>query len=179
MSALAGPLAVAAVRYEGLVTEVPLKIEESKAAKGRVFSYREQLRWFLPKDAWAVELAHVPEIAEFGIQGAWERAAARAVSRVTRDVGIEHRRLYVDGKKGIPGIGRQDCIPKADEKFWVCAAASIFARAALDEWHKNAPLAKKYQWGVGGYESRAHIELLRTYGPSVEHRAVAIRRFIK
>ncbi len=67
---------------------------------------------------------------------------------------------------------KQKAIPKADEKIFLCAAASIIAKVTRDrimlKMHKKYP-----QYGFDkhkGYGTKEHLLALRKHGPCVIHR---------
>ena len=71
-------------------------------------------------------------------------------------------------------------IIKGDAKSVSIAAASILAKVTRDRLMKEYDvIMPEYGFaGHKGYGSAAHIEAIRTYGPSPIHRATFIKNFL-
>jgi ribonuclease HII len=72
------------------------------------------------------------------------------------------------------------CIPKGDGLFYPIAAASILAKVIRDaymrELHQFYP---KYCWDTNmGYHSKKHVEVIKNFGITEEHRPLFVRNFI-
>jgi len=58
-----------------------------------------------------------------------------------------------------------------DNKYTAIAAASIIAKVKHDEWMRNEEEGKIYGWASNkGYGTAAHINAIKTLGPSKNHR---------
>lgn len=119
----------------------------------------------------------VVEAAELNEKGhAW--AVKESFRRAARQmaVGGYPRVLIVDGSHGVDGYGQcQQCEPKADDRYFLVAAASILAKQYRDDQmdilHQKYP---EYGWKKNrGYGTPEHIQALRTLGLSPEHRGAA------
>lgn len=123
-----------------------------------------------------VGMASPARIDEINILQATYEAMREAIGKLAVKPGI----LLNDAVR-IPGVEvRQVPIVKGDAKSLSIAAASVIAKVTRDrlmlEYDKLMP---EYGFaGHKGYGSAAHIEAIRTYGPSPIHRATFIKNFI-
>jgi ribonuclease HII len=124
--------------------------------------------------AWSIGVASVEEIDRLNIRMATHLAIRRAVLGLS----ITPKLVLIDGidepLEGIP----QKAIVKGDGLSVSIAAASIIAKvrrdSMIEEWDATCP-------GFGlkenkGYGSAAHLEALRTLGPTLFHRKSFIER---
>ncbi len=124
--------------------------------------------------AWSIGVASVEEIDRLNIRMATHLAMRRAVLGLS----ITPKLVLIDGidepLEGIP----QKAIVKGDGLSVSIAAASIIAKvrrdSMIEEWDATCP-------GFGlkenkGYGSAAHLEALRTLGPTLFHRKSFIER---
>lgn len=118
-------------------------------------------------EAFAME----PEMVDrFGAGPAWKHIMRGLAQRARKK--FPDARIIVDGNRLITGIGNQQPIPKADDKFTCVAAASILAKYAqclwMDDYHSMYP-----QYGFDrhrGYGTPQHKQALERYGPCPIHR---------
>jgi ribonuclease HII len=162
---LAGPVYAAAVI-----------LDESRSVSGLADSKQltEKRREVLALEikqhaaAWAVATATVAEIDELNIL----RATLLAMRRAVQALKIIPHEVLVDGlycpDTGLPSRA----IVKGDGSVAAISAASILAKTARD--HAMLQLHERYpQYGFAGhkgYPTAAHLEALRLYGVSCEHR---------
>lgn len=180
---LAGPLVVGAVAL-GTLADPPEGLDDSKALSPR---QREALvpqleAWV---DGWSLGWVTAGEIDAWGLALALSVAASRALDelspqpsfalvdgthnflRAPRDVA-----LGVDAPS-TPYAGlAHSTIVRGDAASAVIAAASVLAKVHRDQFmrelHAQCP---HYAWDANkGYGSAAHLEALRTFGPSPHHR---------
>ncbi len=124
--------------------------------------------------AWSIGMASAEEIDRLNIRMATHLAIRRAVSGLK----VAPRLVLVDGiDEPLEGVA-QRAIVKGDALSVSIAAASIIAKvrrdSMIEEWDATCP-------GYGlrenkGYGSAAHLEALRTLGPSPFHRKSFIER---
>ncbi|MBK5255666.1 MAG: ribonuclease HII [Vicinamibacteria bacterium] len=124
--------------------------------------------------AWAIGVAGVEEIDRLNIRMATHLAIRRAVSGLK----LSPRLVLIDGiDEPLVGV-RQLAIVKGDCFSVSIAAASIIAKvlrdSMIEEWDSTCP-------GFGlkenkGYGSAAHLQALRTLGPTPFHRKTFIER---
>lgn len=126
--------------------------------------------------AWAVGIVSPARIDEINILQATYEAMREAVSKLHPSPSV----LLNDAVR-IPGIDlMQVPIIKGDAKSVSIAAASILAKVTRDRLMKEYDvIMPEYGFaGHKGYGSAAHIEAIRTYGPSPIHRATFIKNFL-
>lgn len=130
---------------------------------------------------YAIEYAEATEIDEYNILQATHRAMHRALDKLT----LMPEHLLVDGDRFKPYWNNQGsepeivphaCICKGDNTYTSIAAAGILAKVARDDWIDsvciNDPTLDE-RYGLlsnKGYGTAQHMEGLRTYGPTSEHR---------
>lgn len=124
--------------------------------------------------AWSIGMASAEEIDRLNIRMATHLAIRRAVGGLK----IPPRLVLIDGvDEPLEGVA-QKAIVKGDALSVSIAAASIIAKvlrdSMIEEWDATCP-------GFGlrenkGYGSAAHLEALRTLGPSPFHRKSFIER---
>lgn len=163
---LAGPVYAAAVILPADFHH-PL-LNDSKQMRR---SHRDELRRIIEDEAvsWAVEPVSAAEIDELNIL--W--ASVAGMQRAVRKLSVRPDFLLIDGNRFRP----VDSIPyatvvKGDATYASIAAASVLAKTWRDECMEN--LARRYP-GYGwernmGYPTPEHIEAIRKYGLTPEHR---------
>ena len=124
--------------------------------------------------AWSIGMASAEEIDRLNIRMATHLAIRRAVSGLK----IIPKLVLIDGiDEPLVGVA-QKAIVKGDALSVSIAAASIIAKvlrdSMIEEWDATCP-------GFGlrenkGYGSAAHLDALRTFGPSPFHRKSFIER---
>lgn len=132
---------------------------------------REMLRPIIESEAlsWAVEEVSAREIDELNIL--W--ASVAGMQRAVRRLKIRPQFLLVDGNRFRPFDGYEYAtVVHGDATYASIAAASVLAKTWRDE--KMRKLAERYP-GYGwernmGYPTAEHIEAIRKYGYTPEHR---------
>jgi len=162
---LAGPVYAAAV-----ILDASRSIDGLADSKKLSEKRREALAQEIKQHAaaWAVATASVAEIDELNILHATLLAMRRAVQALS----VEPQEVLVDGlycpDTGLPSRA----IVKGDSCVAEISAASILAKTTRD--HAMLQLHERYpQYGFDGhkgYPTAAHLEALRRFGVSCEHR---------
>jgi len=125
---------------------------------------------------WAIGSAGVDEIERYNIRQATFLAMRRALAALTSRPDF----ILIDGENlsAIPydSIG----IIGGDDKSFTIAAASIVAKVERDrimvELDQDYPL---YRFARNkGYGTQEHIQILRRYGPSIQHRRSFLKKII-
>jgi DNA polymerase III subunit epsilon len=176
--ALAGPiLAVAAVFN---CENAPVKgIKDSKK-----FSRKEDRREVFERLLrcpnlvdFTVNYVDAKNIDNIGIDRANAWIFEQAVARLR--VPFEH--VIVDGDRPISTLDRsmQHVEPHADANYWPVAAASILAKEIRDQAMRELSAAyPEYDWGQNsGYGAPNHLDALKKYGRSPEHRLSFTRKY--
>lgn len=161
---LAGPVTAAAVilpedvRFPGLT-------DSKQLSKKMRLSYEKEIK----NHALTYSVAHVPAttIDELNIYEATKLAMKRAVEGLS----ILPDALFIDALTLDVPI-EQLSLMKGDRVSASIAAASVLAKVERDRYMEK--LALRYpEYGFEkhkGYGTKAHLEALRTYGPTKEHR---------
>lgn len=113
-------------------------------------------------------------IEEMNIHYARYYAMKLAVEKLVKR-GIQPDKVIVDGKFPIPDLDlNQEPVIKADEKYWLCGAASILAKVKRDSVMANLAKVEKYShydWqNNAAYYTPAHREGIILHGPTKLHR---------
>lgn len=170
---LAGPVVAGAVILpEGC--EI-LYLNDSKQLSEKK---REELYAEITEKAvsWSVGIVSPARIDQINILQATYEAMREAVSKLSPPPSV----LLNDAVR-IPDIDyMQVPIIKGDAKSISIAAASILAKVTRDRLMKEYDqIMPEYGFaGHKGYGSAAHIEAIRTYGPSPIHRSTFIKNFV-
>ena len=163
---LAGPVFAAAVILpEGF--HHPL-LNDSKQMSEKS---RNLLRAIIEKEAaaWAVVSVSAEEIDRINILN----ASISGMQNAVRNLKMRPDFLLIDGNRFHPfdGYGYRTIV-KGDATYASIAAASVLAKTHRDEYMRT--LAEKYPeygWETNmGYPTAAHIEAIRKYGFTPEHR---------
>jgi len=181
--ALAGPIVVVAVALE---IPLPLKrlrefwpLQNVKDSKKTTPAQRERLRselsgFLVDVGAFVgVGTAPVRVINKYGYSSALANAKNKAIKEIVSVDGARPDLLILDGNIGLPRYGGpQRCIPGADDKFWVAAAASILAKITRDDMMIHAARRHpQYGWESNkGYYCPKHIAALVKHGLTRMHR---------
>lgn len=170
---LAGPVVAGAV-----ILPKDCRIRYLNDSKQLSEKMREQLYGEIREKAVAVGvgMASPERIDEINILQATYEAMRQAVASLP----VQPDRLLNDAVT-IPGVSiPQVPIIKGDAKSLSIAAASVIAKVERDRlmcaYDREMP-----QYGFAkhkGYGSAAHIQAIRTYGPSPIHRATFIKNFL-
>lgn len=170
---LAGPVVAGAV-----ILPKDCQIRYLNDSKQLSKKKREQLYDEIMEKALAVGvgMASPARIDEINILQATYEAMREAIGKLS-----EKPAVLLNDAVRIPGVEIQQVpIIKGDAKSLSIAAASIIAKVTRDrlmeEYDKIMP---EYGFaGHKGYGSAAHIEAIRTYGPSPIHRTSFIKNFV-
>ena len=163
---LAGPVFAAAVILPAGFRNSRLNDSKQMSRKAR-----EELRGIIEKEAvaWAVEAVSAAEIDEMNILEASIAVMQRAVRKLKRRPDY----LLIDGNRFHPFDGIPfTTVVGGDATYLSIAAASVLAKTWRDEYmRKLASEYPQYGWEHNmGYPTREHIEAIRRYGLTPEHR---------
>ena len=112
-------------------------------------------------------------INENGYSSSVGTARDLAVIDATTNAGITPDMIIVDGNVGLhEPTGPQICIPKADDIYWIVAAASVIAKTYRDNLMvRLAREHPEYGWERNkGYGTAEHIAALKKHGMTPYHR---------
>ena len=163
---LAGPVFVAAVILPKDFYHPLLDDSKKMSLKAR-----EELRPIIEREAvaWAVEEVSAEEIDSLNIL--W--ASVTGMQRAVRKLGVRPDFLLIDGNKFRPFDGYPyETIVHGDATYACIAAASVLAKTYRDEHMRSlAKLYPEYGWERNmGYPTPEHLEAIRRYGYTPEHR---------
>ncbi|OHA48247.1 MAG: hypothetical protein A2991_02695 [Candidatus Terrybacteria bacterium RIFCSPLOWO2_01_FULL_58_14] len=171
--ALAGPLVVAAVAFQGSPPRVPLwNAEDSKAlTASRREVIAEQLRAH-SRVRYALAGVGNRTIDQIGIGKAASLAVSAALTKIQRTIGAAVPFVLLDGGLVAPAHFSQLTVIYGDVQLAVIAAASIIAKVHRDRLmeaqHEYFP---QYHFAAHkGYGTAGHYAALRRHGPSPLHR---------
>lgn len=186
MGALAGPVFAAVFTINDWFNESlikTLKNMEINDSKQLSYKKREHINRLLQEteSTYFIGSSSVLDINTVGIRKARNRAIRRAVGNFLKSAKKENPIILLCDAFGcpyLPSIPKRNQIPiiKGDAKCISIAAASIIAKVARDnymeELHEMHP---QYGWKENkGYGTRKHIEALRKYGVTKQHRKVFV-----
>lgn len=180
--ALAGPIVVGAVIFP--IDHLPHpKITDSKLLTA---TRRTELAAWIKQQAaaWQCGTSSVVEINELGINPATCLAASRAVTALQGQLINQGSTIVVDGNplKSWPQQLTQctQFLPKADQKVYTVAAASIVAKVHRDTYMEEiGQVYPDYGWTANkGYGTAQHRRALQTNGSSQHHRQLFIRKIL-
>ncbi|MHB1769668.1 MAG: ribonuclease HII [Minisyncoccota bacterium] len=172
---LAGPVAIGVVAVpEGfdVAKEFPGVADSKKLSeKKREALFRALAARAVSGDVrFSVEFENAETIDQEGIAAAVERAVARGVHALTRDV--VSARVQLDGALHAPSEYEQETIIRGDESVPLISLASIAAKVMRDRLMTE--LSSAYPlYGFErhkGYGTPAHYEALRRHGLCAIHR---------
>ncbi|MFB4162644.1 ribonuclease HII [Alteribacillus sp. JSM 102045] len=130
---------------------------------------REYYYQLLKEQALAFHVVHIPaeKIDSINIYQASKEAMKLAVAGLS----IKADALFVDAMS-LPLPMKQLSLTKGDAKSASIAAASVLAKVERDRYMKKmAGVYPAYGFDKHmGYGTKGHLEALRTYGPTPEHR---------
>lgn len=163
---LAGPVFAAAVILPADFRH-PLLNDSKKMGR----KARELLRETIEREAvaWAVEAVSAAEIDEMNIL----EASIAGMQRAVRKLGRRPDYLLIDGNRFRPFDGLPyTTVVRGDATYLSIAAASVLAKTWRDEHMRRlAEQYPQYGWEHNmGYPTREHIEAIRRYGLTPEHR---------
>lgn len=183
--ALSGPVSVGVVAITASTRTAPQGVRDSKllTPDARVRLAPRIRRWAATHGAgYGVGHASPAEIDDVGIMAAMRLAARRALEQVATPPDLvlldgNHDYLSVPDQASLFDVAEVPLPPvvtaiKADLRCAAVAAASILAKTERDalmvELAREHP---EYGWHENkGYAAPAHVEALRTHGPSHHHR---------
>ncbi|MEO0313284.1 MAG: hypothetical protein RL140_514 [Actinomycetota bacterium] len=191
--AIAGPVAVGAFvvdLFELSEADVPAKLKDSKLmtekARNEVFL---ELQGRAP--GYAVGFVEAGEIDQNGIVWALANAAVDALRQLSEVEPIKS--AIVENQVAILLDGTHNWLesvvsripisvrPKADRDCFSVSAAAVLAKVSRDRL--MVELASRYpNYGLDGhkgYASAAHMEAIRTFGPSEIHRVSWLTRILE
>jgi len=163
---LAGPVFAAAVILPPDFHHPLLNDSKKMSEKARM-----TLRGIIEQEAiaWAVEAVSAEEIDTINILNASIAGMQRAVLKLQ----VKPDFLLIDGNrfKPLPGY-EYETVVHGDATYASIAAASVLAKTYRDEYMRNLALKyPQYGWDHNmGYPTAAHIEAIRKYGFTEEHR---------
>jgi ribonuclease HII len=187
--ALAGPVVVTAAMVDGNIKKTNLgTLKDSKKLTAQ---QREAWCEYFknhPKIIFATARVYPREIERRNISQAANLAAKRALARLIKNIGSDHRiknvapggitisldgGLYLGNRKHqVAKFPNAKTIIKADEKITAVSVASIIAKVHRDQFMKK--LGKKYpQYGFEvhkGYGTKIHRDAIKKIGPCTAHR---------
>lgn len=163
---LAGPVFAAAVILPADFRHPLLNDSKKMGHKAR-----ELLRETIEREAvaWAVEAVSAAEIDEMNIL----EASIAGMQRAVRKLGRRPDYLLIDGNRFRPFDGLPyTTVVRGDATYLSIAAASVLAKTWRDEHMRRlAEQYPQYGWEHNmGYPTREHIEAIRRYGLTPEHR---------
>lgn len=179
--AIAGPVAVGVsiIDASALTSPWPEKLKDSKLLSEKV---REELfepvgRWV---SSWAVGMASAEEIDANGIVWCLEAAAKRAVDQL--DVDFAQTTAILDGTHNWLARAPFKVVvqPKADRDCVSVAASSVLAKVTRDRLmiDLDAQFPGYGLAGHKGYASAAHMDAIRSLGPTAQHRKTWLTRIL-
>ena len=190
--AIAGPVAVGVSvldKQNPNLKNWPEKLQDSKlmTPKSRTEITAELESWV---DGYAIGYSSHQEIDQSGISEALRTAASRALSELFESDSLrsafasEGAVILLDGSQN--WLGRQaaglevDLQVKADTSCVSVAAAAVLAKVNRDAvMHQHDQTYPEYGFaGHKGYASAAHIQALKTHGPSAIHRLTWLTRIL-
>ena len=190
--AIAGPVAVGLTLIDKMNPELrswPAKLQDSKlmTPKARAEIYAPLEQWV---EGFAVGYSSSEEIDQQGISEALRLAASRALTQLLSAESLRSKIasdgavILLDGSQN--WLGKQaaglevDLQVKADTACVSVAAAAVLAKvkrdALMEQQDSSYP---EYGFaGHKGYASAAHIQALKTHGPSAIHRLTWLTRIL-
>jgi ribonuclease HII len=170
---LAGPVLAAAVIFEKNYFLPGVRDSKKLSPQKRM-----ELAAIIKREAicWAIGSAGVDEIERYNIRQATFMAMRRALTALTCQPDF----ILIDGEN-LPEIPYESIgITGGDNKSFTVAAASIVAKVERDllmtELDRSFPL---YRFARNkGYGTKEHIQILRRYGPSSQHRRSFLKNII-
>jgi ribonuclease HII len=170
---LAGPVLAGAVIFEKNYFLPGVRDSKKLSPKKRI-----EFAAIIKREAicWAVGSAGVAEIERYNIRQATFIAMRRALTALTCRPDF----ILIDGEN-LPEIPYDSIgITDGDDKSFTIAAASIVAKVERDllmtELDRSYPLYRFAQ--NKGYGTKEHIQILRRYGPSIQHRRSFLKNII-
>jgi ribonuclease HII len=175
---LFGPVCVGAVVWNPECPEPLYPIRDSKKCSEKVRNY---LRKYIVENAiaYSVQFVSAEEIDKMNILNATMAGMHRCIDDIRETLEID--RILVDGTT-FPyytdhnlNVIEHVCIPGGDNLYQSIGAASILAKTYRDEYIQSLvsgnPSLERYGLGQNkGYGTSTHMDALKLYGPSDDHR---------
>lgn len=127
---------------------------------------------------WSIGFVDAKQIDEINIQEATYLSMHKSIDGLN----IKPNYILVDGNcfkqyKGIP----HECFVKGDNTYLSIAAVSILAKVARDEYMKEQHIKyPNYSWDSNkGYGVKKHIDSIKVYGITEQHRKSFLKNIIK
>jgi ribonuclease HII len=171
---LAGPVVAAAVVMP-LGHKAILNVRDSKKLTPKM--RREVCEKILDKcHDFGIGLVTAAEIDEIGIEKATKKAMVGAIAQLT----FGHQVVLIDGNKPLEIDTRQKTIIKGDATVYSISAASVIAKVFRDQILIGLDNAyPEYGFaGHKGYHSKDHVEAIKKYGLTPEHRRYFLRSIL-
>jgi len=161
---LAGPVVSAAVILKEGINLSLLKDSKKISFKKRI----EIAEHIKINSIYAVGTASVEEILKINIL----QAALLSMKRAIDQLSVKPELILIDGNFAPQGLKKFKTIINGDEKVKSISAASIIAKVYRDELMiKLSEKFQNYAWERNfGYGTKAHMEGLKKFGITSEHR---------
>ena len=171
---LAGPVVAAAAILNVDDDFIYLNDSKKVTPKRRDILYND----IMNRTIYGIGIVSAEEIDEMNILQATYKAMRMAIDKLSK-----HPEVLLNDAVIIPGIDEsihQEKIIKGDAKSVSIAAASILAKVTRDRYMEE--LGEKYpEYGFEkhkGYGTKAHIEVIKKYGITPEHRKTFLKNII-
>ena len=171
---LAGPVVAAAAILNVDDDFIYLNDSEKVTPKRRDILYND----IMNRTIYGIGIVSAEEIDEMNILQATYKAMRMAIDKLSK-----RPEVLLNDAVFIPGIDEsihQEKIIKGDAKSVSIAAASILAKVTRDRYMEE--LGEKYpEYGFEkhkGYGTKAHIEAIKKYGITPEHRKTFLKNII-
>lgn len=162
---LAGPVVVAAILVDASILEMPVKDSKLLPAKRR----EELARELIAKYRYSIAIVEPSVIDKINILNAVKKAMTLAITELKH---LGDYPVYVDGNQKPFEDENMHAIVKGDLLLKPISAASIIAKVERDKIMSRLALDHpNYSWDSNaGYGTKAHIEAIKQFGVTKEHR---------
>lgn len=171
---LAGDVYTGVVFIDSLPSKIPEKIIIRDSKKMTAKQRLESSKWIKDNFLWAIGIASVEEINEYGIVGATNKAYRRAIKKINLE--IEHLltdAFYIPDIKDLDKE-KQTPIIKGDNQSFLIASASIIAKVERDAYMTQISQKDQYRvylWDKNkGYGTLEHRNAIKEFGITRLHR---------
>ena len=176
---LAGPVVAAAAILNVDDDFIYLNDSKKVTPKRRDILYND----IMNRTIYGIGIVSAEEIDEMNILQATYKAMRMAIDKLSKRPEVLLPEVLLNDAVIIPGIDEsihQEKIIKGDAKSVSIAAASILAKVTRDRYMEE--LGEKYpEYGFEkhkGYGTKAHIEAIKKYGITPEHRKTFLKNII-